>query len=251
MHSANPGDRRRLPLHILPNLVTCTSLSLGLVSTLLSMEGIPELAAWIILATVLLDKLDGTLARWLDAHSELGGQLDSLSDFLTFIVAPAVLFVSVLNVPASPFHAMPGLLVPIAAAILYTVCGAVRLARFNCGAVAGANPRGFFIGVPTTFCGAFAACAFLVANRYLTVDQYHVALPALLILLSFLMVCPWYLPKLTRRKSRLVGWYQNVHLVIVPILVVSQQFPEYLLFLVFLYLGVGLTFANRKGAEIS
>jgi hypothetical protein len=65
------------------------------------------------------------------------------------------------------------------------------------------------------------------------------------------MVCRLYLPKLGRRNSRAVTWFQLVHLFVAPLLVLFRTLPEYLLFLALLYVVVGFVAANRRGVEIS
>ena len=78
--------------YLIPNSCTAFSLVLGLASIVNSMHGNLEMAAWMILWGVLLDKLDGTFARLLNASSPFGAQLDSFADFVSFGMAPAALF---------------------------------------------------------------------------------------------------------------------------------------------------------------
>ena len=237
-------------VQIVPNLVTCIGLTCGLAAIFLSLKGRYELAAWLVLLCVLLDKLDGTAARLLDAGSELGMQLDSLSDFVTFIVAPAVLFAAVLTDESAAFAGMPDALLAYGSATVYVIAGAARLARFNCVEQDGAGLTRFFEGIPTTMGGATCGTLFLVLHKYQLVDRFAWVLPPLLLLLGLAMVSRYYLPKMGRRRSRVVSVFQVANLVVVPVLVIARLYPEYLLFLVVLYLTVGLTFANRKGVDI-
>ena len=78
--------------YLVPNAFTSMSLILGLISVVLSVRGNPALAAWLILWGVLLDKLDGSAARLLNASSPFGAQLDPFADFVSFGIAPAALF---------------------------------------------------------------------------------------------------------------------------------------------------------------
>ena len=70
--------------YLVPNGFTAFSLLLGLASIVHSVNGHYELAAWMILWGVLLDKLDGTAARIMNASSPFGAQLDSFADFVSF-----------------------------------------------------------------------------------------------------------------------------------------------------------------------
>ena len=72
--------------YLVPNSLTAFSMLLGLISTYYSTQGHYDLAAWMILWGVLLDKLDGTSARLLNASSKFGAELDSFADFVTFVL---------------------------------------------------------------------------------------------------------------------------------------------------------------------
>ena len=76
---------------LLPNLITLSGLSFGLSSMRFAIEGEFNLAIICILFAAVCDALDGMLARHLDSESDLGFQLDSLSDFLSFGIAPGLL----------------------------------------------------------------------------------------------------------------------------------------------------------------
>lgn len=137
----DPQHRERMPfLHLLPNLVTLSALCLGLTSIRYAMEGRFELATMLILLSAALDGLDGLLARRLNATSELGAELDSLSDFLCFGVAPGIL---VYQVAFAPADSLGWLLV-----LVFAAATCLRLARFN--VMQGEAPAGkpHFIGVP-------------------------------------------------------------------------------------------------------
>ena len=83
---------KRLNLRsLIPNLITLSGLSFGLSSIRFAIEGEFNLAVICILFAAVCDALDGMLARYLDSESDLGFQLDSLSDFLSFGIAPGIL----------------------------------------------------------------------------------------------------------------------------------------------------------------
>ena len=184
---------------VFPNLVTCIGMGLGVTSIFLSVQGNPVQAAWLIALCVLVDKADGAVARLLNAGTEFGVQLDSLSDLITFNVAPAVMVVSVLTQDQT-LSSWPWILALYATAVVYVLCGALRLARFNCAAAEGSAPKKFFIGVPTTMAGGLMATLFLTLNQHFKVADFDVFLLPVMLLMAILMVSNLYLPKLNKDR---------------------------------------------------
>jgi CDP-diacylglycerol--serine O-phosphatidyltransferase len=129
--------------HVLPNLLTLIGLCCGLTAIRFGLEGRWAHAAGAILAAGVIDGLDGRIARLLKGTSKFGAEFDSLSDFLCFGVAPAlVLYLWTLE-------AWRGF--GYAPCLLFAVCAALRLARFNSSLDAGPLPayrQHFFTGVP-------------------------------------------------------------------------------------------------------
>jgi CDP-diacylglycerol--serine O-phosphatidyltransferase len=91
LFSRNSGNEGVPFALLLPNLVTLTGMCLGLTSIRFAMDGRFKTAVVLILLAAVMDGLDGLIARRLNATSRLGAELDSLSDFLCFGVAPALL----------------------------------------------------------------------------------------------------------------------------------------------------------------
>jgi len=116
-------NRMKKGIYVLPNLFTTANLFCGFYSVIASMKGMYEIAAVTILIAVVLDSLDGRIARITHTTSKFGGEYDSLCDLVTFGVAPAIL---VYNWSLFAFGKWGWL-----AAFLFVVCGALRLARFN------------------------------------------------------------------------------------------------------------------------
>lgn len=136
-------------LMLLPNMVTLIGMSFGLTSIRLAVEGRFATAVFLILLAALADGLDGLLARRLGAESPMGAQLDSLSDFLCFGVAPAILVYQVHLTEAGELGWM--------FALLFATATCLRLARFNVmsgQADENAAPKTYFLGVPAPS-GAF------------------------------------------------------------------------------------------------
>ena len=114
---------KRKGVYIFPNLLTTGGMFFGFYAIMAALSGQFENGAMAILAAGIFDVLDGRVARAMNATSAFGKEYDSLADFLSFGIAPAVLLH---QWALEPFHR-----VGWAAAFLYTVCGALRLARFN------------------------------------------------------------------------------------------------------------------------
>ncbi len=117
------SDKRNLAIYVLPNLFTTANLFCGFYSVIASMKGMYEVAATAILAAVVLDSLDGRIARMTHTTSRFGGEYDSLCDLVSFGVAPAIM---IYNWSLFSFGKWGWLV-----AFLFVVCGALRLARFN------------------------------------------------------------------------------------------------------------------------
>lgn len=118
------GTRMPVTLvQLIPNMVTLAGLSLGLTAIRYAIEGRFGQAALLILLAAVFDGLDGLLARRLRASSELGAQLDSLSDLIAFGVAPAVLVYL--------FHLQTLGGIGWIFVLVFVAASALRLARFN------------------------------------------------------------------------------------------------------------------------
>jgi CDP-diacylglycerol---serine O-phosphatidyltransferase len=126
-------------ISLLPNIVTLIGMTIGLTSIRYSMDAKWEYAVALIVISAFIDGFDGRLARALNASSKFGAELDSLSDFANFGVAPAILLYS------WSLHSIPFKGVGWAVAALVIICCAFRLARFNSNESSG--ERGFFQGV--------------------------------------------------------------------------------------------------------
>jgi CDP-diacylglycerol--serine O-phosphatidyltransferase len=135
--------RARPLLHLVPNLFTILGLGAGLTGMRYALDGRWELAVALIGAAIVFDGLDGRSARLLRITSPLGAQLDSLADFVSFGVAPAVI------VYLWTLNGVRG--VGWALAMLFATCCALRLARFNVELDDPHRPRWsfhFFTGIP-------------------------------------------------------------------------------------------------------
>lgn len=127
---------------LIPNLMTLTAIAMGLIAIQLAWDNYWDRAVLAILVAVILDAMDGATARMLNAASEFGAQLDSLSDFLAFGVAPSIILYSWILEESGKVGWM--------AMIVYACACALRLARFNVTQKElPAWKKGFFSGVPS------------------------------------------------------------------------------------------------------
>ena len=231
--------------YLVPNACTALSLLLGLASAALSASGDFELAAWLILWGVLLDKLDGAAARFLGASSEFGAEMDSFADFVSFGLAPAALLFFGLTgglIDASGEGTVAG------ACAVYALAVAIRLARFNVSEPEGSKM--LFFGVPTTLCGALLASGWLAAELYGVHDSVMALYPAILIVLGALMVSNVRMPKFSLRWSMPINAFQVINMVLAYIFVPLQVFPEYLFGLCASYLVIGMVWGAWYGERI-
>ncbi len=140
------GETDSLPFFtLLPNLVTLLGLCAGLTAIRFVFSGNYQIAVALILFAVAIDGLDGLLARRLQATSEIGAQLDSLSDFLNFGVVPGLLVYEYALASSERTGAWIAILI-------YASCCCLRLARFNVAhtqaQTAGTASPKHFTGVP-------------------------------------------------------------------------------------------------------
>ena len=138
---------------LIPNFLTLSSLVVGVSSVRFALESRWELVVYSTLIACILDGLDGRVARILNATSPFGAELDSLCDFANFGVAPAItIYLWSMNLGSSNVTLWASIL-------LFVVCMAIRLARFNTSFLIKEESKlakQFFTGVPAP-CGALLA----------------------------------------------------------------------------------------------
>ena len=186
---------------LIPNLITTIALSCGLASVYFSMGQRFQPALGAIILSGIFDVLDGRAARMLKASSRFGAVLDSLSDFLSFGVAPAVLVLQHDLIKEDVFG--------LAAAMTYAICAAIRLARFTSAAYAPARPdapsSAFFTGMPSpAAAGAAMIPPMLMQSQTLAPLNLHIR-PGLvavhLVVIGLLMISR--LPMFSIKKIRI------------------------------------------------
>lgn len=209
----SPTHRPRRAAYALPTLFTAGNIFLGFIAIVQSVEGALlgnsgnlgenahfAVAAKAIGAAVVLDGLDGRIARMTNTVSDFGREMDSLADVITFGIAPAVLAYiwGVQFVDAGGF--LPDHRAGYFLAFLFLLCGAVRLARFNVQTNPiprnpGRPDRKYFVGLPIpAAAGMVAAVVFATGSQPLTEWIWSALWLGLLGILSFLMICTWRYP---------------------------------------------------------
>lgn len=149
--------------YLAPNAVTVLGMVCGLLSLVSAHEGRWPEAGYYIIWAVLLDNLDGPIARALDASSPFGAQMDSFADFLNFGVAPGYLvYVSLSGVPATGFTDAGGQALLGATCVAWVVANVVRLARFNVTP----ETKGMLFGIPTTLAAGLLVIWYLTLIKY-------------------------------------------------------------------------------------
>lgn len=154
----------------LANMFTLGNAAFGFLSIVLTLKKDYADAALLLFFALLFDGMDGRIARFLENATDFGVQLDSLSDIVSFGVAPAVLVYSTLLSPAGGLG--------ILAALAVILAGIVRLARFNI-----LKGIGYFLGLPIPVVGVFLA-SLVYTNT--AISSRNLAL--LMLLLSYLMI---------------------------------------------------------------
>ena len=210
----SPDRRPRRAAYALPTLFTAGNIFLGYISILRSFRGAMlaasaaagaadqfAIAARAIGAAVLLDGLDGRIARMTNTTSDFGREMDSLADVISFGLAPAVLAyawgVQFIDPALAPGIGDQIRKAGYFSAFLFLLCGAVRLARFNIQKNPvpknpGRPDRKYFVGLPIPGAAALvAAVVYSYDSAPLEWWPATVVWLALLLLLGFLMVSTW------------------------------------------------------------
>jgi len=157
---SSPGRPRGFSVNrLIPNVLTLAALCSGLTAIRFALQGQFKLAVIAIIVASIFDSLDGRVARRLGVTSRFGAELDSLSDFLCFGVAPAlVLYLASLK---------DGGALGWVVTLMFPICSALRLARFNTALISDTPPPAwtgsFFTGVPAP-AGALLALIPLVMS---------------------------------------------------------------------------------------
>lgn len=187
---------------LIPNMLTVIALCAGLTAILYGIQGKWQFAVAAIMIAALLDALDGRIARLLGGTSKFGAELDSLSDFICFGVAPALLlYLWTLHDAKGPGWVV---------ALVYAVCAALRLARFNTAIDDADKPKwagNFFTGVPSPAGGGLVLVPLILSFEFGPTFFSHPLLNGIVaVVVAYMMISkiPTFSFKQVRVPHRLV-----------------------------------------------
>jgi len=242
-------DELKKGIYIFPSLFTCGNMSCGILSILSSIDGNFINAAWFLIGALACDILDGRIARMTNTTSDFGMQLDSLSDLISFGVAPAMMvYMLVLDKMGK---------IGVAIAVLFVLCSALRLARFNVLAQSGQVHK-HFVGLPTP-ASAGVIISFVLSYELLgpaelslniktipilmeLMPTFFKIMPVVVVVLSFLMVSNIPYMSFKRIKLSKVRTIELLAFLIVLILLVVV-YPQNIIFIIFfVYAASGIIF---------
>ena len=237
-------------IYLLPNLMTAGNLFCGFAATLKIVQGAliqwstPDAAAdlfhaavWFILGACIFDVLDGRLARLGGQDSAFGREFDSLADIVSFGVAPALM---VYRIVLIDFPRLGWLV-----AFVYLVCGALRLARYNCvSATGGAGDGKAFTGFPIPAAAGLIASITLfmlwwLGERDHLIGTWKWVLPPLMIFLSIMMFSRLSYPSfkaITWRTTRSLPRFAAI-ILIMFFTALNYEWMPAVLFLIYLLYG--------------
>ena len=258
----NQDEELKIPL--LPNLMTAGNLCCGFLAVLSVFYGVMEaskngtynfieakkyyeMAILLIFGSCIFDLLDGRMARLTGQDSPFGREFDSLADIVSFGMAPAMLLAKAVLFPL-PNNVGWGI------ALLYLLCGAMRLARFNCLAVMPKKPgdNGDFTGIPIPMAAGFIASLTILIINFEETDRdigwWKYLLAATMFGLSLLMMSKVRYPSFKKIDFRTKGSIWSVlGIAIVLVLLVRYRYAgPVVIFSLYLIYGLVRPLISRR-----
>lgn len=258
-------DAKKLKkIALLPNVITAFGLSCGLfVIFKMNMINVGEVDAHILmvatgflLLAAFADLLDGAIARAIKAESVFGGFFDSLADAISFGVAPSMIVLKSLSVEAGTQLSFLAML----AAMIFSLCGVLRLVRFSVTAIAAKEDaelalahKKHFTGLPIPWAAASAVSLnlFLFSDEFLSIISISETLrtwilSAALILLGYCMISRWKFPSVKALEMR-VASFQTLFLTVLAAVFIFygilHYFPFIFLVITWSYVFIAWTLA--------
>lgn len=238
--------KRRVSMHIyiLPNMLTTANLFFGFYSIIMSIKGEFVYASYAVVAAAVFDLFDGRLARLTRTTSRFGAEYDSLSDLISFGMAPGLLLYL--------WALQPFGRVGWVASFLYVACGALRLARFN--VQVGVIEKQYFQGLPIPMAAGIVASSVL-AFRELGLEAFNsVYILAMTFLLSMVMVSTFRYRSFKDMdlKHRMPFSYLVLGILLFVVVAYNPEVMLFVLFLTYAVLGAvfGLFRLGRKPLKL-
>jgi len=203
---------------ILPNILTLVGVCIGLTSIKFAFDGKYELAIVSVIVASIIDGLDGRIARLIKGTSKVGKELDSLTDVISFGVAPSfIMYFWTL----SEIGRLGWLIT-----LIYVICVALRLARFNVSSEGESSWKdNFFEGIPSPAGGVLVLMPLIYSFSEIQIfnPNYKILVPVIFIIISILLISK--IPTYSLKK-----------------IVVPRSATIFLLFVVILYFGLLLIY---------
>ena len=255
--------------YLVPNLITLSSLCLGVTSITLAARGELYHALWLALLCTLLDKFDGSTARKLKATSSFGVEMDSLADVVAFGVTPAVL-VYLAVIRFSPHFSGDWHWVALAASLFYTAASALRLAKFNVIAQSGEFNQ-VFQGFPMPVAAGLVVTPLILLCKYFEPSGYtaHFAdfrwagvlsasdgqhalfsfMVPMTALIAYGMISPLKVPKLLIPRTPFLRWWVLIHALVMYLFILTRTSPEVLLYIGYQFVAISFYFSWKLHGE--
>ncbi len=218
----------KLKIYFLPNLMTAGNLFCGFLALTKIVEADPNQGAdfnkiirhalFYILLACIFDLLDGRVARMGGSESPFGREFDSLADIISFGVAPAFLVHRIVLHGVFNQHPQLGWFI----ASIYLICGAFRLARFNClAAMKGGGGGSEFLGFPIPAAAGLVASLTLflmwLDDKNFSTGNWRFALPVIMVFLSMMMVSEVKYPTFKQLDFRATRTFTKMVLIVLLI----------------------------------
>lgn len=224
-------NRLRITPSVIPNLFTSLNMFAGFLSIISAAEGNYNYAAWLILVAALFDALDGLVARLTNSSSELGVELDSLSDIVSFGAAPSFLMYKIY------FYQFDA--IGILLSSLPLIAGGFRLARFNIQLVG--FEKSFFIGLPIPSSALTIATFVLAFYSEGFTEQISTFIIPMILILSFLMISNIRyetMPKLTVKGIKEKPFHFLFLIAAVVLVILTFKLGLFIIFVFMIVFGI-------------
>ncbi len=215
----------------IPNAITCLNVLSGCIACVMAFEQQYGMAAMFIYAAAVFDFFDGFAARFLHAYSEIGKQLDSLADCISFGVAPGIIMFSMLKNAYFPFwlDALENYIPYIA--FLIPLFSVLRLAKFNVDE----RQENSFIGLPTPANSLFFA-SIASSSLPLFANKYGILLVMIVLFFSYLLIAEFPMFSLKIKRFNLKENAVQLIFLVLSIIILFLGGFKYLFLIIILYI---------------
>lgn len=216
---------------LLPNIVTLIGLIIGVSSIRFALDSRWETAVYCVLIATIIDGVDGRVARIFNATSHFGAELDSLCDFVNFGLCPAIL------IYLWSFQQYEFKVISWASIMLFVVCMAIRLARFNTALIEAKEKTAnslFFTGIPAP-CGALLALILMILDFEFTlyinnfsIRNHTLGINLYIVIIALLL--PSRFPTISLKNFHVKLEYLSLSMIISAVIIIAAViYPWYAL----------------------